>query len=129
MLCGFDRIEKAFASSGSVFPKSIFKFPIKKRKCRTCDTSFCQLSTIVKVRYDFIFANNYYYYSDLLFMFLINRIHKNDLQVYIWGDGCGRGAGRPPDFLDIVKRTEAKKDNLSVVAPQIFGPSAISDDY
>ena len=64
--CGFDRIEKAFAWNGSVFPKSIFKFPIKKRKCRTCDTSFCQLS-IVKVRHDFISANNYW--SPFNFMF------------------------------------------------------------
>ena len=35
----------------------------------------------------------------------------------------------PPYFLDIVKRTKAEKDNLFVVAHQIFGPFTVSDDY
>ena len=51
----------------------------------------------------------------------------------IRGDGCGKGGRKamplPPNFLDIVKRTKAEKYNLLVVAPQIFGPSTVSDDY
>ena len=68
-----------------------------------------------------------------------NRTLKNDQQVYMFehifrGDGYGRGAGRPcpsPQILwiCIVKRTKAEKDSLLVVAPKIFGPSAVSDDY
>jgi hypothetical protein len=39
----------------------------------------------------------------------------------------GQGGHGLQDFAGIEKRTEAERDNLLLVAPRIFGPSAASE--
>ena len=43
------------------------------------------------------------------------------------GSGGPGGPWPPRDFAGIEKRTEAERDNLLLVAPRIFGPSAASE--